>query len=562
MHQYEDYQKQLLAQLEYQSTQQQSSHPPQQNVAEYEAKINELTDLLATSQFETKQLQKQLEDVQASEATLQKDVTSLRAEKDTVVEKFRKLTDIAKDFKGKYEEAVKEAAHLKQQIGNLNSSSDEAASLKTRISQLEGDLEVVKNKVTERESRIRSLEEENKNLLSQSSSSQEISSVEREATSSRMKALQDELMEVKESRDKALALNKQNEISTTALTSKLTQERQQNKQNEEKIKEYDQMIDSLKRKAEEESRKANKSQVVLEEIKIQVSDRDAEIKELTGKLEAYVKKLNSIESTMVTKDHEKETLQRNLVEKEQQIATLQNKLSQQQTSQTVQSSQPIQTTVETKVVYESSAEDKQKIQRLEQENHSIQNRLTQANSEIQSLKRRLEEAQNSSSPVSGGPAPPPLAPPSSSGGPPPPPPGGPPPPPPPPPSGGSTSTKLKINRTGQSSSLANQSNSNAPGDGGSDSQNELLNAIKKGVSLKKSKGPEPVDQKLKRLEEAKASNPKQGGGGMDFASLGLMAKQLALQRQKRMETKQQEETVGRKRTESRLDVLLKEKGLN
>jgi len=146
--------------------------------------------------------------------------------------------------------------------------------------------------------------------------------------------------------------------------------------------------------------------------------------------------------------------------------------------------------------------------------------------------------------VTGGPPPPPML-----GGPPPPPGMGPPNlggPPPPPPNLGGPSGKLKINKTGQSTNIniTSTTNDTPPPP---NPQDDLIKAIQKGVTLKKTEGPVSYEKKIEK-DKKEETNP---------FSIGALASELAKQRALRVQQKALQGS-GAYRKSIRLDNLLEE----
>jgi chromosome segregation ATPase len=134
--------------------------------------------------------------------------------------------------------------------------------------------------------------------------------------------------------------------------------------------------------------------------------------------------------------------------------------------------------------------------------------------------------------------------------------GPPPPPPPPPPMAKASFGALKINRkpkTGGGAPKAAPAKVAPPGP-----QSNIVDQLKRGVSLRKTEGPQSIDEKVKAREEERK---KQGGSGDGtIFSLANIASDLAKQRAKRMMESNQQQPPSYHRASVRLDNLLAELG--
>jgi len=276
--------------------------------------------------------------------------------------------------------------------------------------------------------------------------------------------------------------------------------------------------------AEDRERELNQQ---LSSLRNEISQKDGKISDLENKVRKVIEGLKN------ERDFEIRLQQSDNFLKEEKNKTrlLTAKVEELETK--IKNVPKVQTQTQTQTQPQDNTQYQSKINMLEQQVDRLRNALVDAEERAERAEERVKQQsqqvqqtqsipQVQVSPPSGGSTPPP--PPMIPGGPPPPPPmGGPPPPPPPPPLLSGT-PKLKINRTDQSKNINQQTEEISKPNG----QQDLIESIKKGVTLKKTDGPLTGEKKLEKIKDEEPPN---------IFNIGSIVSDLAKQRALRVQEK-------------------------
>eukprot|EP01130_Rhizamoeba_saxonica_P010313 TRINITY_DN4221_c0_g1_i1.p1 TRINITY_DN4221_c0_g1~~TRINITY_DN4221_c0_g1_i1.p1 ORF type:complete len:590 (-),score=192.04 TRINITY_DN4221_c0_g1_i1:81-1817(-) len=299
-------------------------------------------------------------------------------------------------------------------------------------------------------------------------------------------------------------------------------------------------------RANEEYSKFSEAENKIAQLEAQITEQDDKrlklitvVKNERAKMEATKTEIEKARNDAIKKANDESTRSSKL---SAQVDELRDQIQELQATNTELQNRPTatQTSAPTPTPTSNNGSD-ETIRQLENRIQALESAAARAENRADEWERKYNalaaQPAPTAAPAAGGP--PPMAP---GGGPPPPPhmAGGPPPPPMPTIKG---PRKLVINRTGQSAKLQGSSGG---GDSAGGAQSELINAIKKGVTLKKTSGPMSSAEKAKRT-------PPPGAGGMNLAA---MASQLARARSKRVQENARNGISYRKSV--RLDNLLDE----
>jgi chromosome segregation ATPase len=507
-----------------------------------------LNERAAMAEQQVLALQAQVDSETVARAQAEESSLKAKAMADGVQAKFMKLAEISKNLRAQNEELLGQVEALKSAAGSAASNSSaqaqEVTHLQSKLAAATADATSWKQKQHDSEAHVKVLDNEIGTLKAKLAAAADANKSSGQATSAQLAQIEAELKETRAQRDKALAEAKAMDDKFTTLMPKITADRDRSKAEIATLVEARTKLEADLAEAQTKFKTAEtvarSAKAKLEEVSLNSKASAADSDKLVADLDKSKQLVNKLRDELTAS--------------KTYVAALEERVTKAQaTAQAARS--------------EASGADPSVVERLKTENAALRDRVTAADSKAANLTRQIAtlrdqlDAASSGSGAAPAPASAPAfvpAPPAPGidaagppGPPPPPPAGGPPPPPPPPPAGGAAPKKgLTITRSAKSTAAlsASSSASSSSGGGGGDPQSALLAAIAGGVKLKKSTGPEDVDAKLKRLEAQKKAEAPKGPTGSplaDFASLGLMAKQLALKRTARVEAQKEAPTRGR-----------------
>lgn len=508
-------------------------------------------------------LQAQADSESVARAQAESSAAKSQATCDSVQAKFMKLAEISKTLRGQNEDLMAQVEALKSAVGQSQATSatsaHEVSALHGKVEALTKDATTWKQRQHDAEARIKVLDNEVATLSAKLKAAQDLvatkSSSGQASSSAQLATLEAELKETRTQRDKALADAKALDDKFTGLMPKITADRDRSKA---EIVALSEAKTTLEAELADTSAKLKSAETSARQMRAKMEDAAAASKATSADTDKIAGELDKAKQ-LVNK------LRDELTASKTYVAALEDRANKAQATAQAARSEA------------ASAADPAAFERLKTENHAMRERISAAEAKATQLKREVAELRDelsragsgatpvapmdSSSPLAsagfaateGSPPPPP--PPAGDFAPPPPPPaGGPPPPPPPPPAGGAKKsgglviTKNPKSQAALAAANAKASSSSSASSSSGDAQNALIAAIQGGIKLKKSDGPEDVDAKLKRLEAQKKQEAPKGPSGSplaDFASLGLMAKQLALKRTARVEAQKEAPARGR-----------------
>lgn len=443
------------------------------------------------------QLESDLEKESFNNSELEKKVSELQLVNDGIQVRFLKLAEISKNLREKNQELINKIDQTKPEVNSAQFKSLEGQinDLKFKLSSASESEKTLTKKLSDYESNNKILKNEVENLQVKLKALETIKSNPSVSSSAELNA---ELSQTRLQRDQALSEVKAlNQKFQTEIIPKITLERQNNQAEILKLKENVDKLEKensgLKNVSETNKNEFESSNKKLKQVEVSLKESTANYTKLSLELQSS--------KNLITQLKEDFNNQKLL------SLTMEDQLNSKSDSSNSNSKILEMIKSENESLKERLKNSESKLNLLKEEIIQLRENLSNASTSVETILYTSEDNKiepQISVPVSGGP-----------------------PPPPPPPA-----FKTSVVST-KSTPLKKTTQISSP-----NSTSDIVGAINQGIKLKKSKGPEPVDEKLKRLEsQKKAEKGPSGNPVADFASLGMMAKQLALQRTARMEAK-------------------------